>query len=141
MAEGRKKPKWSCPFGTLRSARPVNLEHPEYSEAGCKCLLCGLRCQCHPDHVCAHDLLLLNSWAEFSKATCRCELQEELICCGLQQDLAAIRERGQLLSSQGRERRLVVAAAVGFEGRRRRRWEEEEGSCRSWDPALGSCRS
>lgn len=39
----------------------------------------------------------------------------------------------------GRERRLVVAAAVGFEGRRR--WEEEEGSCWSWDPALGSCRS
>lgn len=51
------------------------------------------------------------------------ELQERPICCA--QDLAAAGRRGPI-AKKG-EGEPMTAAVVGFEGRRRRRWEEAEG--------------
>lgn len=51
------------------------------------------------------------------------ELQEKAICCRLQQGLAAAGRRGPVAKKGEGE---LMAAAVGFEGKRRR-WEEAEG--------------
>lgn len=53
------------------------------------------------------------------------ELQEKAICCRLQQGLAAAGRRGPV-AKKGEGELMAAAAAVGFEGKRRR-WEEAEG--------------
>lgn len=105
----------------------------------------GLHCRCHPDHVCAHCLLFLNWWTEFSKVTRRCcvlNCRRSRFAVGYSGIWQLLGEEGQLLS-KGRESRMTAAAVVGFGGRRRR-WEKAEGgNGSSWnlDPALRSCRS